>query len=97
MLAARVARHSGLAPENLTTLARFFGFGGSSLPKSAGEPAMATPPRSVSAISTAGSARPATNRRERAKLTNGEKSLRLARADNYLAENNKPSHTSMPK
>ena len=50
---------SGLAPENLTTLAHFSVSSATSLPKSAGEPASAVPPRSAIRALILGSARTA--------------------------------------
>ena len=50
---------SGLAPENLTTLAHFSVSSAMSFPKSAGEPASIVPPISATAALILGSARPA--------------------------------------
>ena len=49
---------SGLAPENLTTLAHFTVSSAMSMPKSAGEPRSTVPPRSASRDLILGSARP---------------------------------------
>ena len=51
--------HSGLMPADLTTLPHFSVSSAMSLPKSAGEPASAVPPRSASRALILGSARPA--------------------------------------
>src|SRR5262249_20269705 len=51
--------HSAFTPENLTTLAHFAVSSAMSLPKSAGESASTSPPRSASRAFIVGSARPA--------------------------------------
>ena len=51
--------HSGLAPENLTTLPHFSISSATSFPKSAGEPGITVPPKSASRALSLESAKPA--------------------------------------